>query len=334
MAMIANQLELCGLEEALRRADAEGATPRERQVLRDRLETAHLLLSELPSQADLAFMHSGLCQTALPHSRPADDAEVWERRSGRFSLLVRPGVIDREQPGTGGRAAAYVGVPYGPKARLILIHLQSEGLRSRTVPLGASLSAFMRSLGLAVTGGERGTINAVREQALRIARCTFTMQWTEASGSGSRTLIRDTPILDGLELIQADGQAWAGTVVLSAAFHEQLREHAVPLDKRAIAKLSANSLGLDLYALFAYRLPRLTGPLELRWRHLQSQMGTEQRETQGLARRVREVLPTVLAAYPQAQVDVTSSGLILRPSPPAVPRTMVQGARLVGLAAS
>ncbi|MBV8616091.1 MAG: hypothetical protein JOY66_20290 [Acetobacteraceae bacterium] len=128
----------------------------------------------------------------------------------------------------------YVGVPYGPKSRLIMIHLQTEGLKSRTVNLGASFSAFMRSLGLAVTGGKRGTIGAVREQALRIAQCRFTMQWDEANSAGEgRAIIANTSIVDGLELWRAGGQEWAETVELSEKFHAHLREHAVPLDKRA-----------------------------------------------------------------------------------------------------
>jgi hypothetical protein len=104
-------------------------------------------MSSLPAAEDLSFLHSGLCQTCLPHSRPTEYHTIWRRQSGRFSLMVQPGVVDS------GEKPRHVGVPYGPKARLILIHLQTEGLRSRTVNLGASFSAFMRSLGLAVTGG-------------------------------------------------------------------------------------------------------------------------------------------------------------------------------------
>jgi len=122
------------------------------------------MLSALPAAEDLAFLHSGLAQTCLPHSRPADDRGVWRRQSGRFSLLVQPGVIDD------GRGVRHVGVPYGSRARLIMLHLQSEGLKSRTVSLGPTLSAFLRSLGLPVSGGPRGSIVAIREQSMRIAR--------------------------------------------------------------------------------------------------------------------------------------------------------------------
>jgi hypothetical protein len=324
MRQVAKQLELLGVTETLRRARERATSPRAHARERKRIELTHELLSELPTPEDLSFLHAGLCQTSLPHSRPAENHLAWHRRSGRFSLIVQPGLIDS------GNGVEYVGVPYGSKARLILIHLQTEGIRSRTVNLGASLSAFMRSLGLAVTGGRRGTIGAVREQALRIARCNFTMQWTGDDGhGGGRTIIADTRIVDRLELWRSEREGWCETVELSERFHEHLREHAVPLDKRGIAHLAGNSLGLDLYALLAYRLPRLDRELHLRWASMQAQIGSAERTTFTLAQRIREVLPDVLVAYPHAQIEVTPHGLLLKPSKPAVPKTSVQGYRLI-----
>jgi hypothetical protein len=319
-----DQLEIFGLEETRKLARGEGTSSRERIRLEKRVEVTHDLMSGLPSTDDLSFLHSGLCQVALPHSRPSDNSAIWHRQSGRFSLMVQPGALDIDG------VPRYVGVPYGPKARLILIHLQTEGLKSRTVNLGASFSAFMRSLGLAVTGGKRGTIGAVREQALRIAQCRFTMQWDEAHSAGEgRAIIANTSIVDGLELWRAGGQEWAETVELSERFHAHLREHAVPLDKRGIAHLSANSLGLDLYALFAYRLPRLERDVHLRWGALQAQIGSAERTTNTLAQRIREVMPDVMTAYPHANVEVTAHGLLLKPSQPAVPKSAVPGFRLM-----
>ncbi len=316
------QLEMLGFDETIRRAEADARTTAERHRLRRRVEVAHELMSELPMPDELSFLHSGLCQTCLPHSRPSDDHAIWTRRSGRFSLLIQPGAIDTE---AGPR---YVGVPYGPKARLILIHLQTEGLKSRRVNLGSSFSAFMRSLGLAVTGGTRGTIGAVREQSLRIAQCSFTMQWTENEAKGDRTVISNTRIVDQFEFWRSTDQ-WSETVELSERFHAHLCEHAVPLDKRGIAHLAANSLGLDLYAMFAYRLPRLDRPVHLRWLTLQSQIGSNEKALTSLAQRVREVMPDVLTAYPHACVEITPHGLLLKPSKAAVPQTTVRGFRMV-----
>jgi hypothetical protein len=336
MTLSSDQLELVGLDEARRRAEIAPSKSARSRIL-NRIETEYDLRTALPSAEDLAFNHSGLCQTCLPHSRPAKNTTIWKRESGRFTLMVTPGVIGRS--GSGRKIndddADYVGVPYGPKSRLIMIHLQTEGLKSRTVSLGKNLSAFLRSLGLPRTGGPRGSIIQVREQCMRIARCTFTLQWTDVNQEGSeRTIISDTRIVEGLELWNPNSDNWSGTVELSEKFHDHLCKHAVPLDKRGLALLSGNSLGLDLYALFAYRLPRLNRDLHLSWSQLQEQIGSEYSENKLLARKVREVLTEVKRAYPHGNFDVGRWGIIMKPSSPAVPKDYVQGFRMIESACS
>ena len=315
-----------GLQGALALAEAEGETASRRSRLRRQVETTHDIMSQLPEFNDIAFLHSGLCQTHLPHSRPAEDHTLWRRDSGRFSLIVSPGAL-----AVPGGETRYVGVPYGSRARLILIYLQTEGLKSRTVSLGKSLSAFMRSLNLAVTGGKNGTINAVREQSMRIARCSFSLQWTTSDARGERTIITDSRLVEGLDLWKSSDDAydWNAEVQLSEKFYEHLREHAVPLDKRALALLSDKSLGLDLYALLAYRLPRLTKPLILRWSSLQEQIGSQYQEPRHLKRKIEDIAGDVRAAYPQAKFDLLDGGISLHPSQQAVPKTLVNGCRLI-----
>jgi hypothetical protein len=325
MAEIHNQLRLFGAEELTRAARAiPDAAERKRELAR--IEVAQTVMGEF-SEEDLAFSHSGLCQTCLPHARPSSNDDIWQRQSGRFHLMVTPGVVLRD-----GRAVR-VGVPYGTRARLIMIFLQTEGVKSRTVRLGQSMSAWMRSLGLSVTGGAKGSIGAIREQALRIARCEFTLQWSGPMGEGGdQTIIKDQRLVSGLAFWQGQengqSEAWATTLELTREFHEHLRAHAVPLDKRAIASLRTNALGLDLYTLFAYRLRRLQKPLVLRWAHLAGQLGSVGKEAK-LAFNIREVLPDVLNVYPDARVEATPLGLKMLPSPPPMPKTMVSGYRLV-----
>lgn len=334
MHSLKTQLEIFGVSEVIRRAEMEPVPANEKRRAIRRIETMHDMLTELPGADDLSFLHSGFCQTCLPHSRLADDSHVWQRTAGRFSLIVTPGVVQDElspSSSAAGPGVRYVGVPYGSRARLIMIHLQSEGVKSPAVNLGKSLSAFLRSLGLSVTGGQRGSINAIREQSLRIARCGITMQWSENNADGSRRIVMaDSRIVEGLDLTysQTDGET-SKIVHLSKTFHEHLKEHAVPLDRRAISHLSGNSLGLDLYCLLAHRLPRLKNNLHLSWIALQSQIGSAEAAGFSLAKRIRDVMPDVLTAYPEPKVEITSHGLVLKPSQPAVPRTMVKGFRVV-----
>jgi hypothetical protein len=215
---------------------------------------------------------------------------------------------------------------------LILIWLQSEGVKGRIVSMDKSMSAWIRSLGLAVTGGKGGTIPVVREQTVRIAQCNFSFHWSGTDDKGNlRERIQNTRIVDGMELWEAAGDAskWATTVQLSEEFYHHLREHAVPLDQRAIAHLGGNSLGLDLYSFFAYRLHRLKSSVILTWGALADQFGEEGLPVFRTAQRIRETLPDVRSVYPGLNVDVDRRGLVLRHSdPPVPPQAIVHGARL------
>lgn len=332
------QLDL-SFEAALQPTGAPAATVAARERDRRRVEVAFEINTALPTADDLAFLHSGLCQTHLPRSRPASNRSVWIRQSGRFKLVIQPGLLLPDLAGWAGAARAeaddealFCGVPYGPKARLILIWLQSEGMKGRTVSMDRSMSAWIRSLGLAVTGGKGGTIHAVREQTNRIAMCSFSFQWSAIDHQGNaRRHVQNARIVDGMELWEAAGDPskWSTTVQLSEEFHDHLREHAVPLDSRAIAHLAGNSLGLDLYAFFAHRLHRLTSAVRLSWGSLAPQFGEEKLSIHRTAQRIRETLPEVRAVYPGLNVDVERKGLVLRHSnPPVPPSTVRYGAGL------
>src|SRR5690242_10935710 len=113
----------------------------------------------------IGISYTGFCLTALPHKKLADD-EPWEKKGHRVTLLVEPGRLKQA-----GRTKLY-GVPYGARARMILLYLQTQAIRSgsREVALGRSMRDWMERMGLAI-GGE--TARALREQAARISACSL-----------------------------------------------------------------------------------------------------------------------------------------------------------------
>jgi len=108
----------------------------ETSVDRRAIEAAIGYMSD--EEAGVGFLYSGWCQAALPHKRLADD-QVWKTTTERVTLVVEPG-----RRNLAGKGMAWVGVPYGSRARLILLYLQSEALRtrSRDIELGRSLHAW------------------------------------------------------------------------------------------------------------------------------------------------------------------------------------------------
>ena len=97
---------------------------------------------------DIGYLFSGWAQAALPHRRLSDDA-AWQVSTDRVTLIIQPGL----RPNPHGNPIS-VGVPYGSRARLILLYLQTEAIRtnSREVELGRSLHAWLRRLEIPIGG--------------------------------------------------------------------------------------------------------------------------------------------------------------------------------------
>lgn len=313
-ANIHGQLELFGVGGCLEMLSADGRfSDKEKVQFARRYQAAHRAMAELAPE-DVVYLHAGLCQTGLPHSKPPTNHEPWQMSNGRFHLIVEPGtVVDR----TTGRAT-HVGVPYGSKARLVFIHICTEGLKSSEVPLGRSMTAFMRRLGIKATGGEHGTIAPFKEQVLRLGRSRFSFQF-EGDGGVS---ISDTQIADHLHLwVTGDGE-WQDTITLTQKFRDHLVGRAVPLCDHAIAYLKDSSLKLDMYAFLAWRLPKLQKPLRLNWAQVAATFGSGL-DSKEMARSFKKFLPEIKAVYPDMKVEVIRNALLLHPSKPPVPKTLV-----------
>lgn len=259
----------------------------------------------------IGFLYSGWCQAALPHRR-LEDSQGWQVSGERVVLIVEPGM----RSGPAGKPV-HVGVPYGSRARLIMLYLQSEALRtgSREIELGKSLRDWLTRLGIPV-GGK--SVEAVREQAERISRCklSFEVKAGISKGLMNQTIV-DTAIFLDLD-DETQGSLFVERARLSEGFFEQLKRHPVPLEEPAIRAVNNNSMALDLYAWLAYRLHALKGPTPVSWRALKPQFGMGFGRMDNFRARFLDNLKLALAVYPAARVEVDEAGLILHPSRPPV----------------
>lgn len=265
--------------------------------------------------SSVAYLFSGWTQAALPHKKPADDA-VWEIRTPRVTLLIEPG---RKPNPTEGLPAISVGVPYGSRARLIMLYLQTEALRtgSREITLGRSLRAWFVRLGIP-PGGK--SIRDVREQAERIARCRLTFHMA-ASGGSAGGLVNQSIVdgaLFGTHEELPDNSAFLETVKLSEGFFEQLKKHPVPIEEAAIRAISNNSQALDIYCWLSYRLHVLRAPTHVSWSALMAQFGIGYGKLAQFKFKFRPNLDLALAVYVDAKVEPNERGLTLHPSKPPV----------------
>ena len=276
------------------------------------VEAAHDYMSD--EEGGVGFMYSGFAQAALPHKKLADDA-VWQIQTERVMLLVEPG---RRAVRDGSPVA--IGVPYGSKARLIMLYLMGRALEtgSREVELGTSLRDWLQRMGIP-QGGK--SIRDVKEQAERISRCRLSFQIQQ----GGRTGLVNQNIVDSALFLDADdpaqGKLFLEKAFLSESFFEQLKRHPVPLEESAIRAINGHSMALDLYCWLAYRLHVLPGARAVSWSALKSQFGTGFTRMDHFRPTFKDNLGLALAVYPAASVEVTERGLTLQPSrPPVAPR--------------
>ena len=258
----------------------------------------------------IGISYTGFCLTALPHKRLADD-QAWEKKGHRVTLLVEPGRLKH-----GGRTKLH-GVPYGARARMILLYLQTQAIRtgSREVALGRSMRDWMERMGLAV-GGE--TAHALREQAARISACSLKFFWED---NGSDGFERGAIVRSGLRFQAEDssqGSLWEDRVVLDEIFYTALRDHPVPLLEAAIRELRDRSMSLDIYVWLAYRLHRLTKATNISWPALHAQFGAGFKAVRQFKPRFVEALAAALAAYPEAHAEIDDKTITLHPSRPPI----------------
>jgi hypothetical protein len=262
----------------------------------------------------LGITYSGFCLTSLPHKKLGDDVP-WEKRGHKVTLLVEPGRLK-----VNGKMKLF-GVPYGARARMILIYLQTQAIRTgrREVELGRSMRDWLTRMGISV-GGE--TFKGFREQSLRISACSLKFFWDgdnanafDKGGIVKRGLIFHEDFSDNRQ-----GSLWNDVVQLDEMFFQALQEHPVPLLEEAIRQLKDRSLSLDLYVWLAYRLHSLQRPQPITWASLYGQFGAGYDQIKHFKPRFVQAMQYALAAYPDAKIETESNGIVLRPSRPPVAR--------------
>jgi len=278
------------------------------------IEASQAIRSDPPARID--FLHSIQCNCGIPYKNPGDDVREWDRKQGGASLRIEAGsAID---PTTG--EFVKLGLPYGEKPRLVLIHLASEAVRTGNpvIEVESTMTAFARSLGLETNGQQ---LKALKDQLARLASSTVRMGIVEEG----KAVQVNTQFVSAFDLWfpkQADQRLlWPSNVRLSEEYFRTLGKHAVPLDHRAVSVLSSSAMALDVYVWLAQRLHRVPigRPQRVTWNAMHEQFGQGFARVRDFRRRFLETLHQVRATYPTAKLSADEVGLILENSPPPVP---------------
>ncbi len=268
----------------------------------------------------ITFQHTVLCQTALPYRNPGAGVRAWDRKQGDVSLRVEAG--SAQHPETSEWVE--LGLPYGPKARLVLMHINAEAIKQQSaeIELDDSMTAFMKRLqSRKPTGPE---IRKFKEQIGNLSAATLRF----AGPVQDRQIQVNATVIEAFDLWFPKNEKqrvlWPSTIQLSERYFQSLMMHAVPLDERAIAGLQQSAKALDVYCWLAQRLHRVPERGQfIPWTALKEQFGQGIGRMDHFRAQFLDVLGMVQCAYPASRFTTDRQGMTLKNSPPPVRKRMV-----------
>ena len=261
---------------------------------------------------DMRFLHVVLAQCGLPYREPKSPEPFYEKRNGRISIVLTPGVL--LDPLT--RRPTMQGIPFGAKPRLLMIHLCTMATKTNSpeIDIAASMSAFMRDLGLSVSGGKQGSIARFKDQLNRLAATRMQLLFQDEQRA---SMVNPSPAISRYDVwFPKDPNQrvlWPTTLTLSQEFFTSLQEaNAVPLDGRAVVALQHSAMALDVYTWLAHRLRRIpvNKPASISWSALKDQFGPEYSTERKFRQDFKRALQQVLQVYPAAKVEVNASDAV------------------------
>jgi Plasmid encoded RepA protein len=287
---------------------------------------------------DILYQHTVLCQTCMPFRDPGDDVRTWKRLNGGVALEVNAGKAMHPVK----EDFVELGLPFGPKARLVLMHINQIALQQKTpeIEIQDSLTAFVRrTLNLDPNGRNMRT---VKDQLARLSAASIRL----GIARDGHAITVDSKIVSAFDIWFPKNEnqrvLWPSTVRLSLDYWESLKAHAVPLDEDHMARLSHSAMALDIYAWLANRLHRIpkNRPAPVSWTALHFQFGQGYASITKFRQVFRVALREVRALYRAADVrdppktdkptrtvtptgeiivrEQPSTGLMLYNSPPPV----------------
>jgi hypothetical protein len=296
----------------------------------DLFERVSAVAGEAPSPS---FLHSALCAMSLPVRRPADEHAPIIRQDGQYTLVINPKPVVETVDGQ--QRFQSLGVPYGSLPRLVLIHIMTEAVRtkSRHIVLGKTFTDWMRRMGFrTISYGPRGSATLIKEQLDRLLACEWVIRWDNATDQTEREFgIKEIKLTNEYAGVDRRNGAFMREIFMTEGFYEHLREHAVPLNETAIRQIRDSATALDLYTWLAYRLPRINAKrsMAISWQQLAVHFGNDGKNIRKFRQTVRDAWERqVSAVYPEAKADFDTTQIRLFSSPAPLQQKLVPGAHL------
>lgn len=259
---------------------------------------------------DLRHIHSVLAICALPYTRQPITTRTWERQQGQMKLMVSAGTL-------AGRDGKWEDqpLPYGSRARLMLLHTCSEALRQKSpvIEIEDSLTGFIRAMGFAATGGKNGTITSFKQQINALASCTMRIGLWDEHGSKTVTTQPFTSLEVFFSKNPDQRTLWPSTLTFSQDFYQTLTKHALPINLHAVRAFSGSPRKLDILFWLGYRLNSLERSVTISWEGLRDQFGAGYGRSDNFRRDFAQEIEQIKEVFPKLPAKVSEAGFTLAP---------------------
>lgn len=272
-------------------------------------------MNEEPQAEDLRHLHSVLAICGLPYDRMPLDVREYSREQGNMGIDVTAGSLR----GPDGSKVLQP-LPFGPKARLILMHLCSEAIRqqSPTIEIADTFTAFVREMGFSDSGGKKGPLTAFREQLNALASCSIKISSWTGNKVRSRQFFPIEEMDVWLSAHHDQPSLWPSTVTFSHTMFESLQKHALPVNARAVRAFQGSARKLDLYFWLGWRIHNINEPLHISWDAITEQFGSGFTRQRDFKAKFKEEVGHLKEVLPKLPLKLTEQGLVLSPADPAV----------------
>ena len=275
----------------------------------------HDAAQELLQAQDVGYTSKLFVQALFPYRKAENNERVVETAQGIISVYSRRGL------------------PYGKYPRLIMAYIITRAVENagrlkegkideqeaRRIPLGHSMNHFLKAIGVLGrgTGGATGNLKNIREQILRIAGSTITVE----SDDGVHAQGSNTQILDGWNFWfdprdPNQGSFMESELVLTEKFFKHIAESPIPIDLNVLRQLT-KPRSMDIYiwlTLKQYWLAKNNrDSYTFTWEMMAANFATKTLTTSAQWRDfrtdVKKAIQDILTIWPNAGITADANGV-------------------------
>jgi repA len=284
----------------------------------------HDTAQELLQAQDVGYTSKLFVQALFPYRNPDSN----ERK-----ITTAEGTISVYSPN---------GLPFGKYPRLIMAYIITRAVanagrlkegkvdyeEARRIPLGHSMSHFLQAIGVTGrgTGGANGNLSKIREQLLRLASSSITVQ----SDDGIHARGRNTQILEDWNLWfdprdPNQSSFMESELVLTPQFFKHIAEAPIPIDLNVLRELN-KPRSMDIYIWLTVKQYWLAKnnreAYTFTWDMIAANFATKQLHSndarKNFRKEIKKAILELTTAWPNAGITANTDGVTATRTAPSV----------------